>query len=312
MLRKKTVAVIDVGSNSIKLLVAQKEAPDNSIKRIYKKTYETRIGKGIGKKTPVLTQEAMDAGCQSISELVHIARSYSPETIKIVATSAVRDASNGIEFVNRVNEATGIRLNILSGTEEAIYIGKGLRCDPDLSAIDNFVQMDIGGGSLELISFNHSAIQKACSLKLGAVRLTEQFVSDRTAAISTETETNIRTHVKELIQISGFGFEPLTEPMIVSGGAFSVIRSILAAQTGTIIDETSSVIRKEDITELKATLCSLSLDERKAIPGLPEARADVMPVALITIDTVLALAGRNSITHSPYNLRYGIAAELLA
>ncbi len=312
MLRKKPVAVIDVGSNSIKLLVVQKEAPNNSIEPIYKKTHETRIGAGIGKKTPKLTQEAMTAGCQSISELVHIARSYSPETIKIVATSAVRDASNGSEFANRVNEATGIRLDILSGTEEAIYIGKGLRCDPDLSAMDNLVQMDIGGGSLELIRFNHSTIQKACSLKLGAVRLTEQFVSDRTAVISTETETNIRTHVKELIQVSGFNFEPLTEPMIGTGGAFSVIRSILAAQAGTTIDKTSSVISKENVIELKATLCSLSLEERKALPGLSEARADVMPVALITIDTVLALAVRNSVTHSSYNLRYGIAVELLA
>ena len=65
------------------------------------------------------------------------------------STSAVRDASNGIEFIERVEDATGIRLDVLSGMEEAVYIGRGLRCDPQVSALDDFVQMDIGGGSLE-------------------------------------------------------------------------------------------------------------------------------------------------------------------
>ena len=312
MSEKEIVAVIDVGSNSIKLLVAQKGANNSSIESIYKKTYETRISTGIGEKNPALTQEAINAGCQSIFELVHIAKDYDPKSIKIVATSAVRDATNGTEFANRVNDATGIRLNTLTGTEEATYIGRGLCCDPDVSAMDSFIQMDIGGGSLELIRFSHSTIQKACSLKLGAVRLTEQFVPDRTAAISPKTEAQIKAHVMESIQDNGFNFEPFTDPMIVTGGAFSVTRSILATKADMAIDNASSVIRKEDITELKSTLCSMPLDKRKTLPGLPEARADVMPVALITIDTVLELAGRDSVTQSSYNLRYGIAAELLA
>jgi exopolyphosphatase/guanosine-5'-triphosphate,3'-diphosphate pyrophosphatase len=312
MLKKETVAVIDVGSNSIKLLIAERGSDKNSIESVHKETRETRISTGISKENPELTRESMDAGCQSISELVSVARGHRPKIIKIVATSAVRDATNGIEFIKQVNEATGVRLEILSGIQEANYIGKGLRCDPQVSAMENFLQMDIGGGSLELIRFSHSTIQKACSLQLGAVRLTEKFVLDRTVAITSETKAHIQTHIRESLKTSGFSFEPATDPMIVTGGAFSVIRSILGAKAGTTIESASSVIHKKNISELKSTLCNLSLNERKTIPGLSEARADVMPVALITIDTVLESAGRDTITHSFYNLRYGIATELLA
>ena len=175
--------------------------------------------------------------------------------------------------------------------------------------------MDIGGGSLELIRFSKDSIEKVCSLQLGAVRLTEKFVSDRTLAISPEIEARIHDHVLQSIETSGFQFEPITDPMVVTGGAFSVIRSILAEQSAESLEmsrETSSVIDRNDITELKKTLCGLSMEERKTLPGLPLERADVMPTALVTIDTVLKLAGRGTVTQSSYNLRYGIAAELLA
>lgn len=307
----QTVAVIDVGSNSIKLLVARKGAKTNRIESVYKKTLETRISKGISQQQPRLTAEAMDSGCRSISELASIARNFAPKTIRIVATSAVRDAINGPEFVQRVNAATGVQIDILSGIEEATYIGKGLNCDPGIAGMKNFVQMDIGGGSLELIRFSEGDIEDVCSLKLGAVRLTEKFLTDRTAPISPETETNIRNHVRESIQTSDFTFKPKAVPLVVTGGAFSILRSILAAQTGRTFEDIAPTIDKRDIMELKTMLCRLGLAERKTIPGLPAVRADVMPTALITIDTVLECAGCDTVTHSSYNLRYGIAADLL-
>lgn len=312
MLKKDIVAVIDVGSNSIKLLVAQKSADGKSFEKVFSKALEIRISAGISHQNHELTEDEMCIGIQSIAVLVHLARDYDPSTIKIVATSAVRDAINGPEFAERVNKATGIRLDVLSGIEEATHIGSGLRCDPLIAGMGHFVQMDIGGGSLELISLSQDSIQDVCSLQLGAVRLTEKFVPDCTVAIDSATQTIIQNHVMESVETSGFNFEPTTDPMTVTGGAFSVIRLILAAQAVDEATDTSPVLNKKDITRLRQTLCNLSLDERKALPGLPAARADVMPTALITIDTILELAGRDTIIHSSYNLRYGIAAELLA
>jgi exopolyphosphatase/guanosine-5'-triphosphate,3'-diphosphate pyrophosphatase len=307
----KTVAVIDVGSNSIKLLVAKPGITAGSIETVFTETIETRISAGISQALPSLTESAMTAGCKSIVELVRLAQVYHPEALQIVATSAVRDATNAIQFIELINEATDIEIQILTGTEEATLIGKGLSCDPKITGINRFIQMDIGGGSLELIRFNHSHIEQALSLKLGAVRLTEKFITDRDAKLSNEVENQIANHVKVTLKESGFDFKPSTTPFIVTGGAFTVTRAVLAAQSEQPIKERSPVIHKEEITRLKAQLTPLSLHERMTVPHLPASRADIIPAALITVETVLNYADRDHVTHSFYNLRYGIAAQLL-
>ena len=308
----ETVAVIDVGSNSIKLLVAQSGNTTGSVATIFAETIETRISTGISQALPSLTEAAMAAGCQTITELARLAQGYQPKTLRIVATSAVRDATNAIQFIELVNEATGREIQTLSGAEEATYIGKGLRCDPQIAGIHNFIQMDLGGGSLELIRFAHGQIEQALSLQLGAVRLTEQFIADRDAALSAETADRIAAHVSDALQSSGFSFEPNAAPLIVTGGAFTVTRAVLAAQNDQTIKQRCPALHKQEITALKAALMALPLHERMAVPHLPAARADIIPAALITIDSVLEYAARDRVTHSFYNLRYGIAAELLS
>lgn len=307
----ETVAVIDVGSNSIKLLVAKRGPDSGSIETVFAETIETRISAGIARALPSLTDKAMAAGCETIAELVHLARDYHPLAIRIVATSAVREAINGLDFTAMVEDATGIDIRVLSGTEEATYIGKGLACDPQIWGIDRFTQMDIGGGSLELIRFHHGQIKQAISLRLGAVRLTEHFIEDRDAPIESGTAAAIQAHVRELLGKSDFSFGGQAEPLIVTGGAFVVTRAVLAARASKTIEERSPVLQKLEISRLKSELMALPLHERMAVPHLPATRADIVPTALITIETVLDLAGHDAVTHSFFNLRYGIAAELL-
>jgi exopolyphosphatase/guanosine-5'-triphosphate,3'-diphosphate pyrophosphatase len=311
MVHSEIVAVIDVGSNSIKLLVAKRGPQPGRIETVFAETIETRISAGISHALPSLTEHAMQAGCATTVELVRLARGYHPAEIQIVATSAVRDAINGIDFIAMVKEATGLDIRTLSGPEEATYIGRGLACDPHMAGIDRFIQMDIGGGSLELIRFHHGEIEQAISLQLGAVRLTERFIDDHDAAISPESEAAIQAHVNDTLKKSRFDFKPHTNPFIVTGGAFAVTRAVMAAQAGEMIEQRSPVLTKHEMSRLKAKLTALSLDERMAIPHLPASRADIVPTALITIEAVLNLAERDAVTHSFYNLRYGIAAELL-
>ena len=305
------VAVIDVGSNSIKLLVAQKGTTSHAVETVFAETIETRISAGISRELPSLTAEAMSAGLSTIQDLLHLAREYQPAAIRIVATSAVRDAINGMDFIEAVTEHSGIPMQVLTGTEEATLIGKGLACDPQIAGVHRFLQMDLGGGSLELIRFDHDAIETAISLQLGAVRLTERFVPDREAAVDAETEQAIAQHVAEQIEQSPIEFPQDEEPMIATGGAVVVTRAILAARQGIDIERRSPTITLGEISQLKRELAALPLHERMATPHLPAARADIFPTALITIEQVLKLAGKHALTHSFYNLRYGIAAELL-
>jgi len=308
MSAKETVAIIDVGSNSIKMLIACKGAKGNAIESVYKETLETRISAGISQQNPTLTEASIEAGVQSIQKLVATARDYNSANIKIVTTSAVRDATNGTEFTQRVAETTGVPLTILSGIEEAAYIVKGLRCDPLISKMNRFIQMDIGGGSLELIDFNNGATQQACSLQLGAVRLTERFINDRTTAISKEAEAQIAHHVTAELSASGFEFGSAAIPMIGTGGALFIARAVINKTAQTQL----STLSKADVVKLQEQLGSLTLAERKSIPGLPTARADILPTGLITVRAVLDYADRDTLVCSSYNLRYGVAAELLS
>jgi exopolyphosphatase/guanosine-5'-triphosphate,3'-diphosphate pyrophosphatase len=305
----ETVAVIDVGSNSIKLLVARHS--EQGLEAVLSQTIETRISAGISQSHPFLLPEAMDAGVATIVELYDLAQSYAPAAMQIVATSAVRDAGNREQFIAKVRAATRLELRVLSGIEEAGYIGKGIACDPQVVGTEDFVQMDIGGGSLELIRFVCGKIEQAISLQLGAVRLTERFLRDKTPAIRPETKTEIRQHVAKVISASGFNLADQQLPMVVTGGAFVISRAILGFRAGEDLNSSAPKLTYAALSALESELSALSLAERSQVDLLPSARADIVPVALITILQVLEMAECESVLHSFYNLRYGIAAELL-
>lgn len=307
----ETVAVIDVGSNSIKLLVARAGDAPHSLETLFSETIETRISSGISRELPSLTEAATQAGTETITELRQMALNYQPQETAIVATSAVRDAINGEDFVQSVFEATGLHIRILSGKEEATYIGQGLSCDPAIAGMTSFIQSDIGGGSLELIRFEAGEIVNALSLQLGAVRLTEMFIQDREAPLSEEAEAALRQHVRDALVKSQFDFLPDTLPLIATGGAYTVSRAVLAAEARSDIEHSSPIMEREVLHRLKNKLAAQPLHERLNTPHLPAARADILPTALITIDTLLDYSERSYLTHSFYNLRYGIAANLL-
>src|SRR5262245_18529022 len=111
-----TVAVIDIGSNSIKSLVARR-GPDGQLAALKSRTLDARISAGISKDKPMLSEEGMTRGLGAIRELIEEARERRPAKIMLVATSAVRDAANGAAFRERVKKATGQEIRILSGEE---------------------------------------------------------------------------------------------------------------------------------------------------------------------------------------------------
>lgn len=306
-----TVAVIDVGSNSIKLLVARAGATSNSLETLCSETIETRISGGISSKLPSLNEDAITAGSATIAKLQKMAQNYQPDHTVIVATSAVRDAINSDDFIQNVAEATGLQIRILSGTEEAKYIGQGITCDPAIGGMTSFIQTDIGGGSLELIRFDAGQIQQAISLQLGAVRLTERFIEDADAPLTLKIEASIRRYVTEQLMSSDFDFSPAELPLIGTGGAYTVSRAMLVVDTESKIEHSSPHLERSTLSHLKNKLAPLPLKERLSIPHLPAARADIMPTALITIDALLEVANRSKLTHSFYNLPYGVAANLL-
>jgi exopolyphosphatase/guanosine-5'-triphosphate,3'-diphosphate pyrophosphatase len=304
-------AVVDVGSNSIKLLVADRRA-DGSLAEIRSQTLEVRISAGIGSDRPSLSPEGMQRGVAAIANLAREARGLGADRFSAVATSAVRDASNGAEFRDRVIAASGLDIRILTGIEEANLIGKGLTTDPALAGLRDFCVFDLGGGSLECLSFEARAVSRAASLPLGCVRLTERFVADPAAPVGEAAVREIREYVRSTLLDSQFPFPvPPGVAVVGTGGTLTTIQAMSAAVQGLPLERVDPLIGAAHLGELLAAVGPLDLAARRKIPGLPAARADVFPAALATLAALADLGGIRAFHHSFHNLRWGLAAELL-
>jgi exopolyphosphatase / guanosine-5'-triphosphate,3'-diphosphate pyrophosphatase len=306
------VAIIDIGSNSIKSLVAARDA-DGGIITLASRTIDARISTGISDATAGLSGEGMNAGIDAIRSLLEDAGTYAPTRTVLVATSAVRDATNAEEFRKRVRASTGQDIRILTGVQEANLIGRGLMADSALRDLQNFYVFDLGGGSLECLAFRRRQVEQAVSLPLGCVRLTEKFVTDRHLPFAPEAAQAIGSYTASELSGSSFRFSlPPSAVAVGTGGTIATVRSILAARNVTSFEATSVTVTIEQLRELLTTLGALPLSERRAIRGLPPGRADVFPAALVTLIRVAELGGFSAYRNSVHTLRYGVACESLA
>lgn len=305
------VAVIDIGSNSIKILVASR-AEDGALRQHFSHSIEARISAGLARLTPLLSDAGMQSGVEAICSLLAAAAEHGPRATVLVATSAVRDARNGGEFCARVRAATGHPVRMLSGTEEANLIGRGLTSDPALRGIRDFYVFDLGGGSLECLAFRDRTIAQAVSLPLGCVRLTEKFIRDPALPLAEADRAAVASHARATLAASVFGFSlPAGARVVGSGGTAATARAILGARAGRSFETTDPLLAVIELEQMLAWLSRLPLTERRQIPGLPAPRADVFPVALTTLIAVAAAGGFPAYHNSLYNLRFGVADETL-
>ena len=305
-----SVAVIDIGSNSIKILgVARGE--NGEFEPQLSETLDARISEGISHANPCLSDEGMRRGLSAIRELIALSIPYDPDQLQLVATSAVRDASNREAFQDATFEATGHRIKILSGTEEANLIGKGITCDPALTDLSDFQLFDLGGGSLECLSFADRQVQRAVSLQIGCVRLTEKFIDDRSSPFIASELQSIYDFSLKIFQEHDWPISAAITTAIGTGGTLATVRAITAEKHNQSFEDCSPILAIEDIRSRRDELAYITLESRQRIPGLPPARADVFPTALTTLMAIAAHGGFSAYHHSHYNLRYGVAAEML-
>jgi len=323
------VAVIDIGSNSIKTLVAARSANATTsasgvVEALFSRSIEARISAGADwiKSRSRLAPEAMAEALGAIEALLADCAAYAPTQVALVGTSALRDAANADDFAELVRSKTGHTIHILSGDEEAATIGRGLLCDPALQSAKTQAQslyaFDLGGGSLECLALRAGELVTAQSLALGSVRLMRRFVKNPEAPLVPDERDAIRNHVTEVFAHAGFSFdfEPSKNdapPSVIgTGGLWFNVRQMLAALEGRGEELAPPFLPRVQIEFVLETAARLPLAERRKLPGISPGRADILPAALTTMITVLDLGRFSGLQHSAYNLRYGIAAELLA
>ena len=305
---KNTATVIDVGSNTIKVLCAQ--YCDKNVKQIAANSIEARLGGEIREGQPWLTKEKRKGAVEAIKDLLSFSKKYNPEKVLVVATSAVRDAVNKNAFQQEVETSTGQKIRILSEKEEAVLIGRGISCDPDLPNHKSFCAIDLGGGSMEYINYSKGCLEQNVSLPLGAVRLTRSFTADGCDPITDQEEQSIDKHVQENLETASL-IKGKNLFLIGCGGAFSVTRSVLGNRNGLRYNQTTPILEISQLKKFYEEIRQLPLVERCLISHLPNERADILPVALFVLMKVAEYFNCRHFHHSHYNLRFGLAATLL-
>ncbi len=298
------VGIIDIGSNSIKLQIAE-SLGGIEIRPVHFEVEDVRIGEGMTKTPPVIDSDAIKAGTQAVARLHSIASQHDLHEFSIVATSAVRDAHNRHEFVDSIRTATGTELRTLSGAEEARLIGKGVTQDPALASLNDFTLADLGGGSLECIQFRDQIPVASQSFNLGAVRIASQFLQNRREPVSISQRENIENAVSTILESSSIQPDPEITTAVLTGGTASIL-SQLAPKS-----KTTQKIELVAARSIRDRVCELSFDERVAELAIPIKRADIFPTATIILCELMQYLGCETIYFSFYNLRFGLAAEMV-
>ncbi|MDR2982400.1 MAG: hypothetical protein LBV12_09170 [Puniceicoccales bacterium] len=299
------LAVIDIGSNTIKILIAE----GLPLRVLAEATEEVRLSPRNDEPQGEISPRAQEAGIAAIGRLLDLVRKHKVEHVRMVATSMLRDAKNSAAFRAELLMKTGYGLEILSGEDEARSIAAGVATDPELSGMNAFRIIDLGGGSMEYISSGAGDVKTACSWPLGAVRLTRQFFSNPAVPIPDIELTALDIHVRKTI---GETMGIMKMPFVGCGGAFSVARAVEAASTGVTFEKSSPRLAVSSLLSLRNRLIGMTLDERASIPALPAGRADILPAALTVLLAVADITETIEFIHSRRNLRYGVAMAMMS
>lgn len=296
------VGAVDIGTNSMRLLVAESE--DGTLREIVRETQVTRLGQGVD-ATGLLDTDAIERTLTVMESYGATLSEARVDRVRAIATSASRDAANRDEFFDRVEEALGFRPDLVSGEAEAELSFSGAR--RGLEVEGPVVVCDIGGGSTEFV-FGREAVEYARSVNIGSVRLTERVVPDRPApsaqlaAGREEAETLMADVVLPGRPAAAVGV----------GGTFTSLAAMnLDLETYRSETVHGSTVSYQDLLSLVEWLSGMTVEETASIPSLMPARAPVILAGAIVAVAACLTIDVGRIEVSEHDLLHGVAWELL-
>lgn len=301
--RAHRIAAVDIGTNSIHMIVAELRKRDYRV--VDKEKQMVQLGLGSLDGAP-LNDEAMDRAVDALKRMAAVARGWEVDEIIAVATSAVREAPNRREFIRRVREEAGIPVRVISGEEEADFIYRAVRSAVDLDG-STALCLDIGGGSVEFIVATASEIYFTASEPLGALRLAQRFrLEDRPAASDVEACRQFTAkHVKRLHKrIRTIGID-------IGIGTSGTIQALAGLTGGETPASGLRSLLRETLEETLVTLCAASAKERIEKLGLDEKRARNIVAGAIVLSEVMNILKLKSIVACPVAIREGMIESRL-
>ena len=300
------LAVIDLGSNTARLAIFEATG-EGGLRTLYEVKDVPRLGKGV-REDLSLSPAAMERGLATLTRFSrHLTVMGNPPTIA-VATSAVRDAPNGQAFVERIARRTGILMRVISGEEEArlgyLGVASAWEMDRDLIA-------DLGGGSIQLASTREGQLERSTSLPLGALRLAQEFL-DHDPPKRRELEA-AQEYVQDRLTATPLPRSSEKLRVFGVGGTIRCLARVAMELREYPVQRVHGYrLNRRDLEVLEGILFEMSASQRREVPGISAARADVIVAGLIVVDGLLRRTGKDELLVTGHGIREGAAVERLA
>ena len=296
-------AVIDLGTNTFHLLIARESPTAPGFEVVYRQRFFIKLGE---EGLDYIGARAFRRGIDAMISFGESLEQFGVRQVRAIGTAALRTAGNGQDFVDEVLRRTGIQVRMIDGTEEARLIYLGVR-KAFLFQKENYVIMDIGGGSVEFILVNPEGVHWSRSFPIGVAVLYERFH---------RSEPILPSQVADLHHFLDRQLEPLLEQLktfrphtlVGASGTFDVMENFVKTQP---VSPWSTKIALEDFFGIYRAILPMNQKERMDSEKIPDARADMIVVALILIDYVLqAQKGLKEIAISDFALKEGVLREM--
>jgi exopolyphosphatase / guanosine-5'-triphosphate,3'-diphosphate pyrophosphatase len=300
----KRVASIDIGTNTILLLIA--EVDQRKINPLFEMETVVRLGENL-QKTGVISAQAMDRGLQTLTQYLEQCRVWEVQELFAVGTSALREAKNSAVFLRLAKEKLNLSIQVISGEEEAQLSFLAVARDLQESE-KSILVVDVGGGSTEFILGRADQINRWISLPLGSVRFTEEFL--HSDPVREEEWQRMEQEIRKLLINIPHSKERLS--IVAVGGTATTLASVEQGLEDFIAERIHHFALEKEALESQLSLFrSKTFEERKKIPGLPVARADVILAGAAILYLTMEEVKCPSVLISCHGVRYGLIYKML-
>ncbi len=300
-----TFAAVDIGSNSVRLKIA--EADRDRLKTVFEDREVTRLGAGVFANGS-LEPQAMAYTIQVLQRFLRAVQSYAADRVRVVATSALRDAKNSRAFVDWVRTATGWKAEIISGLEEGRLIHLGILSNARI-ANARALLIDLGGGSCELTLSDQGHIAEMVSLPIGAVRLTQTFLQSDPPR-KRELEQMRGLIQREISRVQARVLEAEVQTAIATSGTAAALSNYYSGRG----DDPSkpAAVPQEALSKITKDLSKRDLVQRQALRGIGPRRAEIIVAGSMVYSELLEMCELRSFRYLPLGLRDGLLAQMMA
>lgn len=301
-MKKPRIAALDIGSNSIRCIIAE-VSKDGKFKIMDDEKATVRLGEGLS-ITGMISNEASERAVESIQRFRQLLDGLKVQVVEAIATSAVRTAGNGRELVQTLSEELGHEIRIISGEEEAELTAASALANFDMYG-KRHVMVDIGGGSVEIVTASGNHVEEFYSLDLGAVVMTDRFIKKDP---TNESELRkLQRHIRTSIKHSGATKKLSIDSLIGSGGTFTALGYMTRQmRKDNYVSIHGYEVLRADVIHLLAMLSRKDLKERQTVPGLNQDRADIIVAGLAVIDEIMDSFDVNRILINERGIREGL------